>query len=82
MSEINITELNEIQENLENAKAQKNRLLGQKESILQQLADLGHPNMESAVKALETATKAVTKQTKIFVIELQQFKDTYPELVE
>ncbi len=70
-----------IKDSLNEKVREQDRLLGRKETLLEQLTKLGCPSFEEAETAIDALEKDIEKMEKSFKINLYQFKEKYGNLL-
>lgn len=74
-------ELGRIKKKLEKANSEYNKLKGKKETLMEQLNELGYTTIKSAEQALETLEDELSTLEKTFNKDLKAFKNKYSELL-
>lgn len=78
---MNANELLTIKESLNEKVREQDRLLGRKETLLEQLNKLGCSSFEEAEETIEDLEKDIDKLEEHFQVSLADFKKTYGNLL-
>jgi len=70
-----------IKDSLNEKVREQDRLLGRKETLLEQLNKLGCSSFEEAEKTIDTLEKDIEKMEKEFKVSLGDFKEKYGNLL-
>jgi len=75
-----INELDALKSKIEEMQDKRSRLIGQQESTLKSLKDLGYPGIKEAEKALDKMKLDLQELKNNAEIAILEFKEKYPEL--
>lgn len=78
---IDTEEFLRIKKVLADKKSERDKLIGKKDGLMEQLKEYGYSSIDAAEKAIEKIEKEINKMDKQLIQNINKFKDTYGDLL-